>query len=304
MIVTMTDPWRGAAPGEADLGHLLQVFLVEKVARRELDPMTARNYRSALGGFLRVVGPDLPFTADDIGRWKAARADLRPSTLRSHFSMIRMFSAWLHLRGDLAANPTVGLRGPRQPRHIPRALNSAAVARLLQVAPDARARAIVMIMVGMGLRCVEVERLELGGWDHRSGEVVVRGKFDDERMLPVPAEVARAINEYLIEFPASTGPLIRSYRRPGHALRADTLSGMVSEWMRAAGVKSMPKDGVAAHSLRHTAASDVLDRCGDLRVVQEMLGHRNLATTSIYLRRARVEQLREAMEGRDYKDAG
>lgn len=59
---------------------------------------------------------------------------------------------------------------------------------------------------------------------------------------------------------------------------------------------------MSAHALRHTAASDVLDRSNDLRIVQEMLGHRNLATTSIYLRRASLTQMREAMEGRTYEE--
>ena len=70
--------------------------------------------------------------------------------------------------------------------------------------------------------------------------------------------------------------------------------------MRRAGVKRGNYDGVSGHALRHTAASDVLDRCGDLRQVQQMLGHSSLATTAIYLRRADAGQIRAAMEGRDY----
>jgi len=158
-------------------------------------------------------------------------------------------------------------------------------------------------MVGMGLRCCEVERLEMGQWDRRAQVMVVRGKGSHERALPVPVEVSAALAAYLAEHPAGSGPLVRSYRRPT-ALAADTLSGMVSEWFRAAQVKRSARDGVSAHALRATAASDVLDVCGDLRVVQEMLGHQNLATTSIYLRRAGLPQMREAMSGRTYQTDG
>jgi site-specific recombinase XerC len=70
--------------------------------------------------------------------------------------------------------------------------------------------------------------------------------------------------------------------------------------MYSASIKTMARDGVGPHALRHTAASDVLDRCNNVRTVQEMLGHSSLATTQIYLRRASLGQLREAMEGRDY----
>ena len=73
--------------------------------------------------------------------------------------------------------------------------------------------------------------------------------------------------------------------------------------MAAAGLKNRPRDGVSAHALRHTAASDVMDRCHELRTVQAMLGHASIAATEIYLRRANLGQLREAMEGRDYRRA-
>jgi site-specific recombinase XerC len=76
---------------------------------------------------------------------------------------------------------------------------------------------------------------------------------------------------------------------------------MVAEWMRAAGVKRRPYDGNSAHALRHTAASDVLEVSGDLRAVQAMLGHSQLQTTSIYLRRAELGRLRDAMTGRPYR---
>lgn len=77
-------------------------------------------------------------------------------------------------------------------------------------------------------------------------------------------------------------------------------SGRVAKWAKLAGIKDHRWDGVSAHALRHTAASDVLERSNNLQAVQEMLGHADLATTSIYLRRVAAGRLREAMEGRKY----
>lgn len=285
------------------VSELAERFLVEKVARKELDPGSARNRRSALRVFVAIVGdrPIRDLTAEHIGIWIEARADLAPATRRAQWSALKTFLIWARAGGHLKHDPMAGLPSPRQPRAVPRALHASAVGKLLLVCPDARGRAIVWLMVGMGLRCVEVSRSQLGDWDRDRKLLTIRGKGSHERVVPVPSRVAVALREYLKEQPSSNaGPLIRSKRHPNSPLTPDTISGMVSEWMGAAKVKRLARDGNSAHALRHTAASDVLDACGDLRVVQEMLGHSQLATTSIYLRRAGLGKMRTAMAGRDY----
>lgn len=276
-------------------------YLTERVARGELDPMTARNHRSALNRFAATVGskPVVRLSQRDIELWMETRAHLRPSTRRSQFSYVVTFCGWLQRRGYVHRDPSVGLKAPRQSQRVPRALDPESVAKTLKACPDSRGRAIVWLMVGEGLRCCEVSNLELEDWDRHAQHLMVRGKRGSERVLPVPAEVAQAIEEYLNDCPASRGPLIRS-RRSETALKPDTIGGMVSEWMRAAGVKRRSRDGMSAHAFRHTAASDVLDACNDLRVVQQMLGHENLTTTTVYLRRASMGKMRDAMAGRTY----
>lgn len=285
-----------------ELSTLATEYLRERVATRTLDPMSAKNHRSTLHRFSQFYRQPLDqLNARDIEAWQAATAHLRPATRRAQHSTVKTFCTWLVRRGHLASNPVLEVPSPRQPRSVPRALESDAVSALLNVCPDLRAKAIVWLMVGMGLRCCEVSRLRLERWDRRAEVMVVRGKGSNERALPVPVEVTEALSAYLTEYPIFTGAVIRSYRQPLQALSADALSGMVSEWMRAADVKGLARDGVSAHALRATAASDVLDICGDLRVVQEMLGHQSLATTSIYLRRAGLRQMRPAMAGRRYE---
>lgn len=282
---------------------LVERYLDERVSMRTLNPMSARNHRSTLGHFALAVGDVAPddLTVEDIETWLGTRFELAPASRRGQFSHVKTFCGWLVKHGHAGSNPATDVDSPRQPRSVPRALPEKAVRSLLRACPDTRGRAMVWLMVGMGLRCREVAAIEVGDWDAVGQIMLVKGKGGHQRELPVPPEVAEALRAYLAEYPASAGPLMRSFRHPSNPLCADTISGMVSEWLRAAKVKRVSRDGVSAHALRHTAASDVLDACQDLRVVQEMLGHQQLATTSIYLRRAGLGQMRKAMGGRRYE---
>lgn len=280
--------------------ELAEQYLTHRLSQRSLAWSSSRNGRSHLARFVEVVA-DVPvheLRPEHIEAWKANRAHLAASTRRGQLSTVRTFCSWLVKTGHLLTNPTAEIPSIKVPRSVCRAMNPEDIGAVLDIAPDSRGRAIVWLMLGMGLRCCEVEYLELGHWDRRSGEMTVTGKGGHERVVAVQAEVSTAVLAYLDEYPATAGPLIRSFRKPGQRLRADTLSGMVSEWMRQAGVKRYPRDGVSAHALRATAASDILDACDDLRVVQEFLGHENLATTAIYLRRAELPKMRKAMAQR------
>lgn len=95
------------------------------------------------------------------------------------------------------------------------------------------------------------------------------------------------------------GPLIRSHDG-STGLNRKTISDYVGRWIRSAGIKGGKYDGRAAHALRRTAASDVMDKVGDVRIVQAMLGHVKIETTAVYLRPVPLDQMREAMEGRNY----
>ena len=144
-----------------------------------------------------------------------------------------------------------------------------------------------------GLRACEVSRLRLEDVDVRERCVLVRGKGGHERVLPLSDETWRALTAYLAEWPASTGPLVRSYNEPSRALTAPYIVICVGRWMRHAGV---PASG---HALRHTAASDMLRAGAHVVDVQAALGHANVATTSRYLPLV-VDGLRQAMGGRRY----
>lgn len=289
------------------LREATDTYLAERTDRDGIGRHTTANYRSVLIRFAITTGSDRPvasLNAEDVVTWMASLRHCAASTRCNHFSALSGFFTWLRRRRHIAEDLIDELTPPRRPRHVPRYLASELVTQLVASCPDARARAIVMAMVGMGLRCKEVCGLQVGDWDRLGGVMLVtQGKGGHEREVPVPTETAHAINEYLVEFPATSGPLFRSYRDPGLGLDPNYMSEIVSKWMRTAKIKTTSRDGRSAHALRHTAASDVLERCNDLRVVQQMLGHRHLSTTAIYLRRADLSKMRDAMEGRSYCEA-
>lgn len=277
-------------------------YLAQRRNQGTLTPDTIRNQRCALYGFAETFGrrPIKRLSRADVDRYLETIGDLAPATRRSRLSTVRTFCRWLVLQRIIRHDPTTGIPAIRQPRRVPRALPTASVAMVFATLPDARAHAIVGLMIYCGLRCCEVSRLELADYDPIDKLVSVRGKGGHERVLPVPDECCRLLTRYLSEHPSCGGPLIRSKRNPSAGLSADTISGLVSAWMSQAGIKERPRDGVSAHAARHTAASDVLEHCRDVTVVQRLLGHANLSTTATYLRRAGLDSLREAMSGRSY----
>lgn len=236
-----------------------------------------------------------------VERWLESCEHLTPSTRRMYFSVARGFTAWATKNGHIKRDPMLDMKPPRKPRSIPRAMPTDDVALVLDAVPDARARAIIALAVGCGLRCIEISRVNAEDVDWAGRSIRVVGKAGNEREVPTPEMVRQHLRTYLAEDPISCGPLIRSYVQQFKPLGAGYISALVSLWMSQSGVKLGPRDGHGAHSLRHTAATDVLGRCGDIRVVKDMLGHASLASTSIYIKHAELPQMLNAMEGRDYR---
>jgi integrase len=239
-------------------------------------------------------------TANAISLW-LGDLPLAPNSRAAYLASVRGFTAHLTATGVLKVDPCLAIPRAHRTKPIPRAQPAEAVAAILAACADDRDRAIVWAMVGLGLRRMEVAGLRWEHYDERAATILVASaKNGRDRMLPVPAEVARAFRAVRHDL---SGPIIRSLRDPHAGVLPSTVGVLVGRAIRAAGLKSAPYDGVSGHCLRHTAASDVLDRCGDLRAVQAMLGHENLSTTAIYLRRTTPDQLRAAMSDRNYREA-
>ena len=290
------------------LGDAVTAYVWDRRQRGELNDKSARGLASRLKMLTNVAGDDLPigdFDRRAVLNFQRATGDQASGSRRAYLSTVRVFSQWAIAEGLLNVDPTIGIAPVKEPRRVPRALAEADVTRLLRAASeDPRDLALVWLMVGCGVRCIEVSRLELADYDDRARTVLVQGKAGHERLLPVPAAATSALNAYLATVPRLPGPLLRpshlaGANREAH-LSSQYVSKVVNDLMIKAGIKHPGRRGVSAHALRHTCASDVLDRCGNVRTVQAILGHASLATTEIYLRRADLGQMRDALEGRSY----
>lgn len=265
-----------------------------------IKPRTGRYQRGELDYFIAAHGTNLAMRADRkiFARWLENIGHLSPNSRRVHVSTVRSFVRWASAEGHLPARALTLIPKVRGARAVPRALNADQAHRLVHSLALPKQRVIVGLMLWCGLRCAEVADLSTEDINEREATMLVKGKGGHERMVCIPAEFAPILTTWLDVRRRVPGPLILS--RFGGRYDPNTISTLVSRWMRTSGVKVAARDGRSAHALRHTAASDVLDQGAHITTVQAMLGHQHLATTAVYLRRARLEDLRKAMGGRDY----
>lgn len=264
---------------------------------------TVRNESYTLAEFCRTVNAEKQLarvTRRDVDAFIATQK-VSPAALRNKLSALRGFFRWAVANGRLRHDPSRDIDLPKPARRLPRECEEQDVERLFRALPDSRAVLIISLMRQEGLRRAEVGRLEVGDIDATGREVLIHGKGGHERVLPLSDDTLAALRAYLGEFPASSGPLIRSYVHPNRGLGIGQIGKLVVQWMKDAGIKRFPLDGKSAHALRHTMAGMMLDDGADVRDVQAALGHANLTATFVYLkRRQSAARLRGAMGTRSY----
>lgn len=298
-LLVLTD--EGDSPMGKTVQDIIPAYLRERAMTGDYGHETTRCARSTLYKFSDFVGQRRlgNIGENQVKKWLMSMEHLAPATRRQRLSTVRTLFHWAVRRGYCKRNPVTFVRGPKQPRTIPRALPREHIGQLLEACPDTRARLIIVLMAQQGLRCVEVSRLTLGDVDFNANTMRVLGKGGHERVLPIMSETADALRDYLAEWPSSAGALIRSYQFCQRALTAATISNLVARWMRDAGIKHKARDGVSAHANRHSCATHMLLEGAHLRDVQQALGHAHLTTTERYLPYV-VKGLGEAMGGRRY----
>ena len=222
------------------------------------------------------------------------------STLYGKFSVCRVFCDWLRQRDLLKVDPFRDMEAPRKPDSLPRSLSQEQCEKLFANLPDTRAELICSLIFQSGLRAGEVATLQVGMIDFQAWTVKVTGKGRKERAVPIFEETQPILRAYLTEFPARSGPLIRSYTRSHQGMTPSHIGRLVRTWMYAAGIKDHAYDGVSAHAGRHTAATDIYEQSKDIRAVQQFLGHSSLSTTQVYVKGS-AENIRLAGSGRRYR---
>jgi integrase/recombinase XerC len=225
------------------------------------------------------------------------RADLARTLATLHArglsgrSLARMLSAWrtfyrflIGVVGNLQDDPTAGLRPPRSSRRLPNALSPEEAAKLVAVDGETflarRDRALLELAYSSGLRLAEIAGIDMDALDLASGEVRVVGKGAKERIVPVGAAAAVALRLWL---PLRAAAVRRGERALFIGGRGARLSRRAIQARLAAVAMTQGLDRhVHPHMLRHSFASHVLQSSGDLRAVQEMLGHASIASTQVY----------------------
>ena len=271
----------------------VEAFLEMLAAERGAAALTIAAYRGDLADCIRVLGAAIETaSSDDLRRYFAAvaRARLKPRTAARRLSALRQFYRFLVLEGVRRDDPTMALDAPRVGRPLPKVLSGGEAKALIDEAqkwpgPEGR-RLVAMceLLYGAGLRVSELVGLPLAAARRDPRFLIVRGKGDKERMVPLGDPARAALTDYLAvraKFLAegATSPfLFPSHGREGHLTRRRC--GQLLKTL--AHKAEIDPARLSPHVLRHAFASHLLDGGADLRSVQAMLGHADIATTQIY----------------------
>jgi integrase/recombinase XerD len=260
------------------------------VSRARLAPRTVESYRRDLQDFAARLGRPLAgATSEEIEEYLAAlRAEGRTSsTLARRLAALRSFYRHQTLVGARTDNPAADVASPRRTRRLPRTLSPGEAERLIDAAAGTTPRALrdaalVELLYGAGLRVSEAVGLERAGVDLDERLVRCLGKGDKERVVPIGRRAAEALRRYL----ARGRPFLDRRHRPELFLNARcgplTRAGAFLILRRLADRAGLEPGRVHPHLLRHSFATHLLEGGADLRSVQEMLGHADLATTELY----------------------
>ncbi|MEI7035236.1 tyrosine recombinase XerC [Fulvimonas yonginensis] len=244
--------------------------------RRDLDKLLGWMERQGIAGFAELSAPRLrAFVAAE------HRAGLSPKSLQRLLSSCRSLFRQLGREGLLAHDPAAGVRGPKVHRKLPQVLDVDEAAALVEQVGDGalalRDRAMLELFYSSGLRLSELAGLRWGDLDLEGGEVRVLGKGAKTRIVPVGSHALAALRALgQAEGMQPTAPVFRG--RGGAPISPRTVQARLKQLALAQGFAKR----VHPHLLRHTFASHMLESSGDLRAVQELLGHADIATTQIY----------------------
>ncbi len=277
---------------DSTLQYSVAQFLQYLAQVRHYSPHTVSNYRRDLESLLDCCSargrqsPD-EVLSDDIRQWAAQmhRKGLAGSTIQRALSAARSLFNWLNREHGQDHNPAAGIQAPRRPRPLPKALDTDQMDRFLQFDPEdpvqARDQAMAELFYSSGLRLSELVAVNINDLDLREGLVTVTGKGAKTRTVPVGSKARDAVHNWLtLRFPAieDTGgqPLFTSQQ--GKRISVRNVQARLKLQAQRAGMYQ----NVHPHMLRHSFATHVLESSGDLRAVQELLGHANIATTQVY----------------------
>jgi integrase/recombinase XerC len=266
-------------------------FLSQLATERRLSAHTVDAYRRDLEALLEFaaaegIGSVTEIGSYDVRRFAAQnfRRGLSPRSIARRLSAVRSFFAYLVNEGIVTANAAVHVQAPKPSRRLPAALDTDQVAQLLERSDEdrlsVRDRAMFELMYSSGLRLAELVQLDVDSVDLSDATVRVTGKGSKARIVPVGRVAIEAVRQWLTVRaqlnPKDLPALFLSQR--GSRLAARSVQARLNAWAKNQGSPVR----VHPHMLRHSFASHLLESSGDLRAVQELLGHASISTTQAY----------------------
>jgi len=274
---------------DTTLAPAVERFLEHLQVERRLSPRTITAYREDLAGFMRWLGESRrawrDVVAEDVRGYAASehRGGLSGKSIQRRLSALRSFFKYAMKRRDVAANPALGVRAPKAERRLPNVLDADEMSAFLELPADAplatRDRAMLELFYSSALRLSELCGLRWGDIDLDDAVVRVLGKGAKTRIVPVGRMARTALAAWRSE--RVLAPQISDFVFPGRggaSISPRAVQARLKHWAKQQGVWKR----VHPHLLRHSCASHVLESSGDLRAVQELLGHADIATTQIY----------------------
>ena len=269
----------------------LDRFVVHLRDERRVSPHTVTNYERDLRRVAEFC------TAKSVPDWSELnahfvrgyaswrhRTGIGGRSIQRELSALRMFYKYLDRENVTHSNPTLGVRAPKAVRTLPKTLDADQVSRLLQIDPAdifaVRDYAIMELLYSSGLRLSELVGLDINDLDLKDATVRVLGKGSKARMVPVGRKARSALQDWLTRrsclVSGENEAVFISNRGQRISPRAVQLR------LRAWGIKQGISSPLHPHKLRHSFASHLLESSGNLRAVQELLGHADIATTQVY----------------------
>ena len=258
---------------------------------RQLSPHTASAYQRDLAALVEFC------KAQGLTAWSALdsqhvrsfaaqchRRGLAPRSIQRRLSAVRSLCRFLIREGELAHEPAAGVQAPKARKRLPTTLDADTMARLLEFRSDERLgvrdKAIMELFYSSGLRLAELLGLDLTDLDLRDRTVRVMGKGRKARIVPVGRQAAAALTRWLQERAvlAAVDETAVFVGVNGRRLGPRIVQKRIASWARLQGLP----EHVHPHMFRHSFASHLLESSGDLRAVQELLGHANIGTTQVY----------------------
>ncbi len=289
---------------------MIERFRTYLTSEKRYSPLTVRNYIGDLYDFVELMGFDSEefnpanITHDDIREWIIALGEYRnsrgqtlsPASINRRISSIKSFFGWLIRKGHISKDPTIGIHRLKTSTRLPSFISEEEIG-IKQIDESAqradvensfiavRNKLIISLLYGLGLRRAELIGINRDDFSSDKARLRVRGKGGKERIIPVVRYVIEQIDDYLSSLSSffaqnicikDKNALILSLK--GERISASSVYNIVRRELARMGIKGK----LSPHVLRHTFATHIMNHGGDMRAIQELMGHASLRSTQVY----------------------